>query len=136
MKKSILIAISLVAVFFFAGITQVSAQCTFEVKWFDAECNCNIITSKTIEWEIRKAGNNQLICSGTEYVTSNTTNSEIITCYGTINTDTFYNVCAKVSYYDGSAIDPLCCSGDKCENGVDGQVLIDDEVVVIVDNMQ
>lgn len=129
MKKSILIVISLVAVFFFAGTTQVMAQWSADVYWFDNLCSCTNVTNKTLEWEIRIVSDNSLFASGTENVTSNATNYELISGSETVFLDTHYRVCARVSYYDASQ--QLCCTGYRCEN-VDGQGLIDGEALIIV----
>lgn len=122
MKKSILIVISLVAVFFFAGTTEVSAQWTVNVTWSDNNCNCNIITEKFVEWEIRKVSDNSLISDGERDVTNNILNEEELTGNDPIYDDTFYRVCVRVYYKDGSLVDPICCAGTTCEN-VDGEEL-------------
>ena len=130
MKKSILIVISLMAVFFFVSTTQLSAQWCANVTWDDDDCNCNIVTSKTLEYEIRKTSDNSLIAEGERDVT-NATQPYEISGNEPIYTDTGYKVCARVSYYDGSLVDPACCTGFKCEP-TDGQGLIDCDVTVPV----
>lgn len=129
MKKSILIVISLVAVFFFAGTTQVMAQWSADVYWFDNLCSCTNVTNKTLEWEIRIVSDNSLFASGTENVTSNATNYELISGLQTVSLDTHYRVCARVSYYNTSQ--QLCCTGYNCDN-VDGQGLVDGEAIIII----
>ncbi len=132
MKKSLLIAISLVAVFFFASTTEVSAQWTVNVTWNDDNCSCSFITSKTVEWEIRKISDNSLISSGVTNVTNNTLNEEELTGSETIYEDTFYRVCVRVNYYTDSTIVPLCCTGTKCDSNVDGGDLIGGDFAIIV----
>jgi hypothetical protein len=124
MKKSLIIAISLVAVFFFASTTQVMAQWTVNVTWSDNNCSCTFITSKTVEWEIRKISDNSLISSGVKDVTNNSLNEEELTGIETIYDDTFYRVCVRVNYYTDAAIVTLCCTGTTCDANVDGEELI------------
>jgi len=113
MKKSILIVISLVAVFFFAGTTQVSAQCSFEARWVDTYCSCGTIVSKDLQWEVRKIDDNSLFDSGDLNITT-LTSPQTIPVSGTPEIDERYEICIKVFYYDTS-IDPLCCQGDECD---------------------
>jgi len=122
MKKSLIIAISLVAVFLFASTTEVKAQWCATVTWSDANCSCANITSKILEWEIRYTSDNSLVYSGDVNVTN-----ESVPYYlsgdDIIYKDTGYKLIVRVSYYE-AAIDPLCCSG----NGyyiTDGQGLMD-----------
>jgi len=129
MKKSILIVISLVVVFFFAGTTQVMAQWSADVYWFDNLCSCTNVTNKTIEWEIRIVSDNSLFASGTENVTSNATNYEPISGTETVLIDTHYKVCARVSYYNVSQ--QLCCTGYNCAYP-DGQALLDGDAIIII----
>jgi len=136
MKKSIIIAISLVAVFFLASTTEVSAQWTVNVSWSDLNCSCLSISSKTVEWEIRKISDNSLISSGVTDVTNNTNNVEVLTGTETVYDDTFYRVCVRVNYYTDAAIVHLCCTGTKCDSNVDGEDLIGGDYVITVDNME
>ncbi len=124
MKKTLLIAISLVAVFFFAGSSEINAQITWSasVTIVDNSCSCATITSKVIEWEIRRVSDNLLISEGDEDITS-ASNPYLLQGDEEIIADTYYKICITVKYYDAS-IDPLCCSGLWCDV-VDGQSLID-----------
>ena len=122
MKKTLLIAISLVAVFFFASTTQVSAQWCATVTWNDANCSCGTITNKLLEWEIRYISDNSLVYSGNVDVT-NEISPYSLSGNDHIYTDTGYKLIVRVSYYD-SSINPLCCSGNGYDTG-DGQQLID-----------
>ncbi|MBC8319297.1 MAG: hypothetical protein H8E34_01105 [Bacteroidetes bacterium] len=114
MKKSILIVISLVAVFFFAGTTQLSAQWAFEAGWNDEECSCGTIVSKDLQWKITKISDNSTFASGSLDITS-LTSTQTISGIDTPIIDERYEICIKVFYYDTS-IDPLCCQGEQCED--------------------
>jgi hypothetical protein len=132
MKKSLIIVISLVAVFFFASTNQAMAQWSVDVYWVDTDCSCTFITSKTIEWEIRKISDNSLISSGVEDVTTNITNFEELTGSEIIYDDTFYRVCVRVNYYTDAAIVTLCCTGTTCDANVDGENLLSGDYGIIV----
>ncbi len=122
MKKSLIIAISLVAVFFFASTTKVSAQWCATVIWYDANCSCANITSKILDWEIHLTSDNSLVYSGNVDIT-NESIPYSLSGNDIIYTDTGYKLIVRVSYYE-AAIDPLCCSGT--DYGItDGQGLID-----------
>ncbi|NQU32868.1 MAG: hypothetical protein HQ521_06505 [Bacteroidetes bacterium] len=122
MKKTLLIAISLVAVFFFAGTTEVTAQWCADVEWADGSCSCGTITSKILDWEIRYVIGNALVYSGNVDIT-NETSPYHLEGNDLIRTDTGYKLIVKISYYD-SSIDPLCCTGTGFDTA-DGQGLID-----------
>ncbi len=125
MKKSLIIVISLVAVFFFASTTEVKAQWCATVTWDAASCSCANITSKILDWEIRLTSDNSLVYSGDVDVT-NESIPYSLSGNDIIYTDTGYKLIVRVSYYDAS-IDPLCCSGT--DYGItDGQGLIDCEL--------
>jgi hypothetical protein len=113
MKKSILIVISLVAVFFFASTNQVMAQWSFEAGWEDEECSCGAIVSKNLQWEIIKISDNSIFASGSLDITL-LSPTQIISGLGTPIIDERYKICIKVFYYDAS-IDPLCCQGEQCK---------------------
>lgn len=131
MKKTLLIAISIV-VTFIAGISESEAQISWSatVNWNDNSCSCATITSKVIEWELRKVSDNSLIASGDIDVTNNSSNTQLISESDQIYTDTAYKLIAKVSYYEASAV-PLCCFGSNY--GItDGQGLIDGDLIINV----
>ncbi len=112
MKKSILIIISLVAVFFFASTNQVMAQWSVDVNYTDNNCSCTNITSKTIEWEIRYVSNNSLYISGSKPFISNSSpytlseNDEIVE-------DTQFYICVRINYFEAAVVEP-CCTGYGC----------------------
>jgi hypothetical protein len=120
MKKSILIVISLIAVFFFAGTTQVTAQWSFVANWNDNGCSCGTIVSKDLRWEIRKISDNSLFASGNLDITS-LSPPQTISGPETPIVDERYKICIKVYYYDLS-VDP-CCQGNECEN-TDSELLL------------
>ena len=131
MKKSILIVISLIAVFFFAGTTQVSAQWSFIANWNDTYCSCGDIVSKDLRWEITKISDNSVFASGNLDITS-LSPPQTISGPETPIVDERYKICIKVSYYDGS-IDP-CCQGEKCESTDSAILLAGTQIVTAIMN--
>jgi len=121
MKKSLLIVISLVAVFFFASTNQVIAQWSVDVHWIDDDCSCANITSKVLDWEIRKVSDNSLLASGSMDVTT-VTPPQTLSDTDNVEADELYKVCAKVQYFEAS-IDPLCCQDSRCIT-IDSEKLI------------
>ncbi len=113
MKKSLIIVISLVAIFFFTSTTEVMAQWSFEAQWNDVNCSCGVIVSKDLQWEIIKTSNNSVFASGSLDITL-LSPPQTISGNETPKEDELYKICIKVYYYDASVVS-LCCQGDKCE---------------------
>ena len=131
MKKTLLIAFSLVAVFFFAGTTESKAQWSVDVNYDDLSCSCTNITSKTIYWEIRYLDDNSIYLSGSEPFTG-TGGYYLLDGNDDIEADTQFIVCVRISYYEAAVIEP-CCTGYDCDEVVDSEDLENGDVEVWIE---
>ena len=128
MKKSLIIAISLVAVFFFASTNQVMAQWSFDTNWTDTQCSCGVIVSKDLQWKIIKVSDDSEFASGSLDITL-LSPVQIISGNEVPEEDELYKICIKVYYYDDASVVSLCCDGDKCDP-TDSAGLLDGSVTV------
>lgn len=129
MKKTLLIAFSLVAVFFFAGTKDACAQWSVTVNYSDANCSCATITSKTIEWEIRLVSDNSLYLSGSKAFDSIGTPYTLSEDDEIIESTQFY-VCIRINYFDASIVE-ACCTGYGCTT-TDSSGLVNGTASVII----
>ncbi len=124
--------ISLALAFFFASVSNLSAQnyAKFKVTAHETNCSCATIVKKTVEWEIRLVSNDELVDEDWDDVTSESSPYDVeTTCV--VYDDTMYYIIARLIYEDAS-IDPVCCTGEGISPPIDGEDLISGDANVDV----
>ncbi len=117
--KKVALFIIMIASFFFFSIHDVVAQWSVNVYYDTTNCDCGIVTDRTIEWELKDLVTQGIISSGSEDVDGypHELGGEETILY---DAEQRYRLYVRITYTDSSE----CCDGWNSHT-YDGDELVD-----------